>query len=190
MMEKLTQEESESMIDRAITWFENIAETCSMLTPGNVSHKAAALKGKAIRAAEWLTKKRKQSSDDSISIHTDCEGVKWVRVKIFDEDFFIAAKDYEEEGEIYFSWKKAVEIGTFSKKQAYLIAAYKEEINKLLEEIGGDPLASGYWSSTEGSSGNAWYVYFGSGYVIADSKYNSYVVRPCIQIIKKVRENF
>ena len=121
----------------------------------------------------------KSGSDDGISIHADSDGVKWVRVKIFDEDFLIAAKDYEEEGETYFSWNKAVEIGTFSKKQAYLIAAYKDEINKLLEEIGGDPLASDYWSSTEYSAYLAWGVNFSNGGVYSGSKCSSFVVRPC-----------
>ena len=58
-MIKMKQEGYESMIDSAITWFEDIAEMCSRLTPGNVSHNAVAIRGKATRAAEWLTKKRK-----------------------------------------------------------------------------------------------------------------------------------
>lgn len=57
-MNKMAQEGYESMIDCAITWFEDIAEMCSRLTSGNVSHQGASIRGKAIRAAEWLRKKR------------------------------------------------------------------------------------------------------------------------------------
>lgn len=66
-MIKMTQEGYESMIDSAITWFEDIAEMCSRLTPGNVSHNEAAIRGKAIRAAEWLTKKRKPKPEPNNS---------------------------------------------------------------------------------------------------------------------------
>lgn len=182
MMEKLTKERYESIIDRAITWYENIAETCSMLTRGNVSHIAAALRGKAIRAAEWLTKMLKTSSVNGISI-AEQDGEKGVRLCVGDVDIFIEAQDLDVDVE--FDWDEAMdrlkEIGkqTFSKKQGYLIAAYKEEINKLLEEIGGDTLASYYWSSTESSSSIAWFVNFGSGNVGKLSKSNCNVVRPC-----------
>ncbi len=59
------------------------------------------------------------------------------------------------------------------------ICAYKEEINVLLELVGGDPLLFDeyYWASTEYSSYNAWNVYFGSGYFNGYTKFNSYVVR-------------
>ena len=111
------------------------------------------------------------------------DGGKGVRLCVGDVDIFIEAHDLD--GGDTFEWDEAMdrlkEVGkqTFNKKQAYLIAAYKEEINKLLEEIGGDPLASYYWSSTEGSSYGAWIVGFGSGSVHNGSKCYSYVVRPC-----------
>ena len=111
------------------------------------------------------------------------DGGKGVRLCVGDVDIFIEAHDLN--GGDTFEWDEAMdrlkEVGkqTFSKKQAYLIAAYKDEINKLLEEIGGDPLASNYWSSTEGSTTNAWAVYFSNGYVYLNLKYYSNVVRPC-----------
>ena len=111
------------------------------------------------------------------------DGGKGVRLCVGDVDIFIEAHDLD--GGDTFEWDEAMdrlkEVGkqTFNKKQAYLIAAYKEEINKLLEEIGGYPLASGYWSSTEYSAGIAWYVYFSYGYLYSYNKCNSYVVRPC-----------
>lgn len=87
------------------------------------------------------------ATPDGISIHTDENGEKWVRVKILDEDF--------------------------------LIAACIEEINAKLKEIGGEELEGYYWSSTEYSSLNAWYVNFSSGYISTYPKYPSLYVRPC-----------
>ena len=42
---------------KAIGWFEDIADLCQRLTSGNVSHMAATIKGKAIRAAEYIEKR-------------------------------------------------------------------------------------------------------------------------------------
>ena len=42
--------------EKAIEWFNDIAELCGKLTSGNVSHLAATIKGKAIRSAEYIEK--------------------------------------------------------------------------------------------------------------------------------------
>lgn len=61
------------------------------------------------------------------------------------------------------------------------VCAHKEEINELLELVGGDPLSLSYhWSSTEYVSGHSWYVYFSDGYVYDISKSYTYVVRPAV----------
>ena len=104
---------------------------------------------------------------DGISVYTDGNGEKWVRVKIYDEDFLIAAHNLDNGKE--YKWQEAMnrleEVGkkTFNKKQMYLIAAYIDQINKKLEEIGGDKLEGYYWSSTECNSLSAWRVYFADG---------------------------
>lgn len=49
----------EDMLERAISWFDDIAEMCNKLTTGNVSHQGASIKGKAIRAAEYIKKRMK-----------------------------------------------------------------------------------------------------------------------------------
>lgn len=54
-----TKETYDSMLERAISWFDDIAEMCSKLTIGNVSHQGASIKGKAIRAAEYIKKRMK-----------------------------------------------------------------------------------------------------------------------------------
>lgn len=60
--------------------------------------------------------------------------------------------------------------------------AHKEEINELLELVGGDPLSlSPQWSSTEDNSDSSWYVYFYDGYVgNYNDKSSTGVVRPAV----------
>ena len=63
--------------------------------------------------------------------------------------------------------------------QLNLMAHYKDSINDALEYIGAEPLVSSawYWSSTEYSQNNAWYVSFSSGYAYSINKYGSNRVR-------------
>ena len=42
--------------EKTIEWFNDIAELCSKLTSGNVSHLGTTIRGKAIRAAEFIEK--------------------------------------------------------------------------------------------------------------------------------------
>lgn len=61
--------------------------------------------------------------------------------------------------------------------------AHKEEINELLELVGGDPLSlSGHWSSTECNSNLSWGVNFDDGGVYGYNygKYGTSVVRPAV----------
>lgn len=40
--------------DMLISWFENIEDTCSKLTSGNVSHQGATIRNKAIRCTTFI----------------------------------------------------------------------------------------------------------------------------------------
>ena len=67
-----------------------------------------------------------------------------------------------------------------SKKELYILAYFKDEINELAAEAGHPDFLSGWaWSSTECSTTYAWGVTFGSGYVYYTVKYlTTFVVRP------------
>lgn len=68
-----------------------------------------------------------------------------------------------------------------SLRQLNLMAHYKDSINDALKYIGAEPLASAwFWSSTESSQYNAWYVYFFIGDTGSYSKYGSGRVRTVI----------
>ena len=96
---------------------------------------------------------------------------------------FIEAHDLDDGKE--YEWpdamKRLKEVGkeTFSHKQGLLMAAYRDEINAALREIGGDELKGYYWSSTVYPAGNPLYVYFSSGYIYTNgSKSGTPAVRP------------
>ena len=59
-----------------------------------------------------------------------------------------------------------------------IIAHLRDEINNALDYIGRPKLAdTWYWSSTEYSQYNAWYVNFSDGTAYYNSKYSAYAVR-------------
>ena len=110
-------------------------------------------------------------------------GQKGVRFCIGDVDMFIEAHNLDDGKE--YEWpdamKRLKEVGkeTFSHKQGLLMAAYRDEINAALREIGGDELKGYYWTSAEYNTSNAWGVNFTHGYVGNNNKYYSFTVRAC-----------
>lgn len=67
--------------------------------------------------------------------------------------------------------------------QLHLILLNIKEVNAALEAVGGTPLRKEwYWSSTEYSAINSWYVYFGSGHSGYHYKCITFVVRPAVAI--------
>ena len=65
----------------------------------------------------------------------------------------------------------------FSKKEGYILAYYKDEINELLEAHGGDKLEGWNWCSSEYSALYAWGVDLHGGNVGGGSKAGAYSVR-------------
>lgn len=66
------------------------------------------------------------------------------------------------------------------KRELMFCFFFKDEINAIAEEAGYPDFLHGWiWSSTEGSTNNAWIVHFHSGYVYLNIKYyTNTVVRP------------
>ena len=62
--------------------------------------------------------------------------------------------------------------------QLNLMAHYMDELNKAFAYVSASPLSSAwYWSSTEYSQSNAWYVSFSNGGTSSNGKYSSIRVR-------------
>lgn len=110
------------------------------------------------------------------------DGEKGVRLCVGDIDIFIEAHDLNEGKE--YNWNGAMkrlrEVGkkTFNKHQSYFIAAFKDEINEKMREIGGKELDDAYWSSTESGSALAWCVGFVYGGIYCYAKGGALPVRP------------
>lgn len=65
--------------------------------------------------------------------------------------------------------------------QLNLMAHYMDELNKAFAYVSASPLSSAwYWSSTEGSQGNAWYVSFSNGGTNVNNRSSSHRVRTVI----------
>lgn len=83
------------------------------------------------------------------------------------------------------SWYDAVKIGIPTKNEWMAIAENLAAVNKALIRAGGEPLKNDwYWSSSESSSGHAWYSNLGGSYgLYTTNKLNYYLyVRPVLAL--------
>lgn len=111
-----------------------------------------------------------------------------VRVCVGDEDFVIAPKDYNNGKRM--TWYdamdalKAYNISTWDYRQICLTMAYRDEIDKVLEDNGGDSLDNWYWTCAENSERSAFSYYGFNGSLEYISKHDVCIVRP----IKNLKE--
>ena len=109
-------------------------------------------KAKAIY--EWLTQDNQPTTlppigvTQPVSIHYDENGdPDGIRVCALDEDFLIALHDEFDGEDVTFD--KANTVSLFTDKQVYLYYYYLDDIVRLMEEAGGDPLDDvWYWTKT------------------------------------------
>ena len=111
-----------------------------------------------------------------------------VRVTLGDEDFVIAPKDYQNGNEM--PWQEAMialktdGLDTWNYRQICLTMAYRDEIDEMLEENGGDSLDNWYWTCAEYSAIYS-FTYYGSNGILGNNhKTNTCSVRP-IKDLKK-----
>ena len=128
-----------------------------------------------------------QCNDKPVSVvYDEDKNPIGIRIKTLDEDFSLSLKNLGGHDKQY-EWKEMMELlkekglTTFNYKQAHIIAAYKDEVDKLLEEVNGEPMNDHcFWSVSEYYSINAWYYGGNYGTVYADIKDYSYSVRPLL----------
>ena len=110
------------------------------------------------------------------------------RVTLGDEDFVIAPKDYQ--GGKNMPWKEAMDalkadnLSTWNYRQVCHTMAYRDKIDKVLEDNGGDSLDNVYWTSTEYSANYSFYYYGNGGTLYGNGKGNTYSVRPVLALAK------
>lgn len=128
-----------------------------------------------------------QCNDKPVSVvYDEDKNPIGIRIKTLDEDFSLSLKNLGGHDKRY-EWKEMMELlkekglTTFNYKQAHIIAAYKDDVDKLLEEVDGEPMNDHcFWSVSESYSGNAWCYYGYYGTVNHCNKFVSYSVRPLL----------
>lgn len=128
-----------------------------------------------------------QCNDKPVSVvYDEDKNPIGIRIKTLDEDFSLSLKNLGVHDKQY-EWKEMMELlkekglTTFNYKQAHIIAAYKDEVDKLLEEVDGEPMNDHcFWSVSEYNSDIAWFYYGYNGNVNGDYKHNSSSVRPLL----------
>lgn len=122
---------------------------------------------------------------EEIALCTDCCGSS----QFFHQDFFNAITDWDGEANTKDMMDKLnPEIGLQehqyipSLAQMHLILLNIKEVNRALELAGGDPLKQEcYWTSTEYSSNDSWYVgFYGGNSFSSGGKFGTLVVRPAV----------
>lgn len=111
------------------------------------------------------------------------DGSQYIRVRALDEDFLLGVKLAENGKEM--KWQEAIDYckerqrDLLTKRQYLIVAIFHDEINKMLESLGGDKL--GYeWSVSEYSHGLAWYYYGSNGTLTTGYEYASRQFRPSL----------
>lgn len=127
----------------------------------------------------------KQQTQTPVSIYEMPDRKKMVRVRTLDEDFVIDPKHIDN-GKCYQfadAMERLKELGltTFNKKQAIVMAAYHDEINKAIEVLDGDKL-NWEWSVSEYIANYAWYYNGHYGTVYIYFKFSTYQVRPIYKL--------
>ena len=111
-----------------------------------------------------------------------------VRVCVADEDFVIAPKDYNNGKEMDWYYAMAVlktnGLDTWNYRQIYLTIAYRNEIDKVLEDNGGDDLDNWYWTREENAPFHAFFYRSYNGFLESGHKSFILAVRP----IKNLKE--
>lgn len=128
-----------------------------------------------------------QCNDKPVSIvYDEDKNPIGIRIKTLDEDFSLSLKNLGGHDKQY-GWKGMMELlkekglTTFNYKQAHIIAAYKDEVDKLLEEVDGEPMNDHcFWSVSEFYSYNAWFYNGSFGSVYTYDKDTSCSVRPLL----------
>ena len=115
-----------------------------------------------------------------LSVITNSDGPVYVRLKIAQYDIKISPYDAPGRMDWYHAmdWAKKRGMRLFSQEEGMLMYAFRDQINEILKQVGGDPLRNDwYHTATEYNTSRAWVVNFSSGFVGSNLKYNEGYVR-------------
>lgn len=111
------------------------------------------------------TNKKEINGEYGVFYYKDGNGEEWVRVVTYRNDFFLSLFDMPGEYEWEDCKKYAEDSGyTLPTKEEWdIIDAYRDEIDKIIEDNGGDPLDGLYWSVAQYYANYAWLYYSTNG---------------------------
>ena len=150
-------------------------------------------KAKAVH--EWLTADTDQKPINlppigvtaPVSIHHGEDGQPdGIRICALDEDFIIALHDEFDGDDV--NYEKASTVSLFTEKQVYLYYYYLDDINRLMEEAGGEPLDDAwYWTKTpSANSVNTQLIFIGNiGYLSNNRRLSNNRVRVSLALNTK-----
>lgn len=131
-------------------------------------------------------KKDEQIVQQSVgmSIHFKDNGeADGVLIDIMDEKFIVELNDSNNGRPMTWNDAHAQGINMPTKKQLQLMYVFKDKLNELLLQAGGNTMQSSYyWSSTEGDMDDCWGVGFGNGAAGSGGKYGT----NCVRAVRKV----
>ena len=122
------------------------------------------------------TNKKEINGKYGVFYYKDGHGEEWVRVVTYKHDFLLSLVDMPGE----YTWegcKKYAEDSGYTlptKEEWGIVDAYRDEINKVIEDNGGDKLECCYWSVSQYISDNAWFYFASYGRLDDDRKYGTY----------------
>ena len=122
------------------------------------------------------------AKDEIISPYFENGVFAGVRVTLGDEDFVIAPKDYQNGNEM--PWQEAMValktdgLDTWNYRQICHTMAYRKEIDKVLQENGGDSLDNWYWTCAEYSDYYSFFYGGCNGTLDINRKRNTCSIRP------------
>ena len=123
-----------------------------------------------------LPSEKEKTSDYGIYYLKDKKGKEWIRIKTCGHDFCLSLFDMPGNYTLEECKKYAEDSGYTlpSKEEWDIIDAYRDEIDKIIEDYEGDKLTGCYWSVAQYSSDAAWFYYAFTGRLDRDGKYVAY----------------
>ena len=138
-------------------------------------------KAKAIY--EWLNGDShcvESQTKEVVTPFVDENGKKWVHICAGKFDFLLDINDLAEDE---LNWNDARKLAEdngmyLSPKHEWgLIEAFREDVDAVIEELGGTPLHDWYWTGDEYIAVNAWFYYATNGILYSGYKMYSFGVR-------------
>lgn len=181
--------EIKNILDKSYQKQNSLTEVVRTIGKDFLEHKqqakafmSARVVGLEANTGRLCVKDIEKTVNDTLSV-VEKDGEKFIRITALGEDFCLGLKLAEDGKEM--KWQEAIDYckerqrDLLTKRQYLIVAIFHDEINKMLESLGGDKL--GYeWSVSEYSHGLAWYYYGSNGTLTTGYEYASRQFRPSL----------